>query len=134
MGPDAPPGKFTGTDSVRSLGGMWVVCEGQGEMPGGGVGKTIMSLGYDPEKKKYVGTFIGSMMANLWVYEGTVDAAGKALTLDTTGPNCAGGEGLVSYKDVIEFKSDDERTLTSHLRGEDGQWTAFMTATYRRKK
>ncbi|MGH8647343.1 MAG: DUF1579 family protein [Gammaproteobacteria bacterium] len=28
------PEKFEGLESVRSLGGPWVLCEGRGEMPG----------------------------------------------------------------------------------------------------
>ena len=32
-GPDQPPSKFTGIENVRSLGGLWVLCEGRGEMP-----------------------------------------------------------------------------------------------------
>jgi hypothetical protein len=134
MGPDQPPGEFTGTESVRSLGGVWVLCEGQGEMPGGGAATTIMTLGYDPVKKRYVGTFIGSMMTNLWVYEGELDVAGKVLTLDTDGPSFTAEGKMAKYKDVIEFKSDDHRTLSSNCLGDDGKWHSFMTANYRRKK
>ena len=139
MGPDKPPEKFRGTETVRSLGGVWAVCEGRGQMPGGGAATTIMTLGYDPAKKRYVGTFIGSMMTHMWVYEGQLDATGKVLTLDTEGPSWT-PEGKVvegkmaKYKDVIAFKSDDYRTLTSNLLGDDGKWQEFMTAHYRRKK
>lgn len=62
MGPDKPPEKFKGSETVRLLGGLWVQCEGTGEMPGGGMATTIMTLGYDPQKKYYVGTFVASMM------------------------------------------------------------------------
>lgn len=34
MEPGKPPEKCTGSESVRSLGGLWVLCEGRGEMPG----------------------------------------------------------------------------------------------------
>src|SRR5690606_29170388 len=34
--PGKTPEKYTGTESVRSLGGLWVICEGQGDVPGGG--------------------------------------------------------------------------------------------------
>jgi hypothetical protein len=134
MGPDKPPETFKGTDSVHTLCGLWVLCEGRGEMPGGGAATTLMTLGYDPAKGKYVGTFVGSMMTHLWIYEGTLDATGKVLTLDTEGPGMAGDGKMVKYKDVIEFKSDDHRTLTSHMLGDDGKWSTFMTAHYRRKK
>src|SRR5687768_16701320 len=87
MGPDQPPSTFRGTESVRSLGGLWVLCEGQGEMPGGGTARTLLTLGYDPARQRYVGTFVGSMMTHQWVYEGSMDPEGKVLTLDTEGPH-----------------------------------------------
>jgi hypothetical protein len=104
MEPGQPPSKFTGTESVRSLGGLWFLAEGQGEMPGCGAVTTLLTLGYDSQKQRYVGTWIGSMMTHLWV------------------------------KDVTEFKSDDHRVLTSHMLSDDGNWQQFMTANYRRKK
>ena len=134
MEPGKPPEKSSGTESVRSLGGLWILAEGQGEMPGGGSATTMMTLGYDPQKKRYVGTFVGSMMTHLWVYDGALDAAGRVLTLDTEGPSMAGDGKMAKYRDVIEFKSDDHRVLTSHVLGDDGTWQAFMTAHYRRKR
>jgi hypothetical protein len=129
-GPDQPPVKHTGTETVRSL-NVWVVCEG--EMPGEVSMKTVLTLGYDPAKKKFVGTFIGSMMTHLWVYEGELDASGKVLTLDADGPSFTDPTGTAKYKDTIEIVSPDHRTLSSRFLGEDGQWHHFMTAHYRRK-
>lgn len=134
MGPDKPPEKFSGSESVRSLGDVWILCEAQGRQPDGDMASTVMTLGFDPQKNRYVGTFIGSPMTNLWVYEGQLDAAAKVLTLDTEGPSFAGAGKMAKYKDVIEIKSVDHRTLTSNVLGDDGQWHAFMTAHYRRKK
>ena len=134
MQPGQPPAKATGTETVRSLGGLWMVAEGQGEMPGGAPATTMMTLGYDPQKKRYVGTWVGSMMTHLWVYDGELDAAKKVLTLNTEGPSMADDGRIAQYRDVIEFKSDDHRVLTSHVLGDDGNWQQFMTADYRRKK
>jgi hypothetical protein len=134
MGPDKPPEKARGTESVRSLGGLWVLAEGQGEMPGGGPATTLMTLGYDPRTKRYVGTWIGSMMTYLWVYDGELDATGKVLTLSAEGPSMAGDGTMAKYRDVIEFVSDDHRELSSQVLGEDGQWQRFMTAHYRRQR
>ena len=92
-----------------------------------------MTLGYDPQSKRFVGTFIGSMMTHMWIYNGTLDASGKVLTLDTEGPDFSGAPGLVPYQDIIEFVSDDHRTLKSRLRDKDGNWNHFMEAHYRRK-
>lgn len=133
MEPGKPPEKFKGTESVRSLDGLWVLCEGRGEMPGGGMATTLMTLGYDSKKKQYVGTWVGSMMAFLWVYDGSLDAAEKVLTLTTEGPSMSADGKIAKYKDVIELKSDDHRVVTSHMLGDDGKWQGFMTAHYRRR-
>jgi hypothetical protein len=135
MEPGKPPEKCHGTDTVRSLGGLWILAEGQGEMPGGGSVSMVLTLGYDPQRKRFVGTWIGSMMTHLWVYEGSLDAADRALTLETEGPSMAAPESkMARYRDVMEFKSQDHRVLTSHTLGDDGVWHQFMTVHYRRKK
>ena len=134
MGPDTPPMKQKGTETVRSIGGLWVVCEGQGEMPNGNPCTMLMTLGYDPKTGRYVGTWIGSMMTHLWIYDGELDSAAKILTLSAEGPDMAVEGKLGKYRDVIEFKTDDHRILTSHMLGEDGKWQQFMTAHYRRSK
>lgn len=130
-GPDQPPVTHTGTETVRSL-SVWVLCEAT--MPGDVAMRTVMTLGYDSAKKKFVGTFVGSMMTHLWVYEGELDAAGKVLTLDAEGPSMAVPGQTARYKDAIEFVTPDHRTLTSRFLGDDGQWHHFMTAHYYRKK
>ncbi len=134
MEPGQPPGKFSGTESVRSLGGFWAVCEAQGDMPDGDAMRMIITLGYDAAKERYVGTFVGSMMPHMWIYEGQLDPTGNVLTLDTDGPSFTTEGKMTKYKDVIEFKGDDQRTLTSTVLGDDGEWHQIMTSTYQRKK
>ncbi len=133
MGPDQPPMKSTGQESVRSLEGLWTIGEGSGEMPDGGECRSIMTLGFDPQIKRFVGTFVASVMTHLWPYNGTLDAAGKVLTLDSEGPSCTGDGTMAKYQDIIEFLSEDHRTLSSQFLGPDGQWVPFMKAHYRRK-
>jgi hypothetical protein len=133
MGPDQPPEQATGTESVRSLGGLWILAEGQGEMPGCGMATTMMTIGYDPQKQRYVGTWIGSMMTYLWTYDGELNASENVLTLNNEGPSMSGDGKTAKYKDVIEFKDDNHRVMSSHMLGEDGQWHQFMTIHYQRK-
>jgi hypothetical protein len=133
MGPDQPPMKSQGTESVRTLGGLWVLCELQSSMPGGEPGTMLFTFGYDPQKQRFVGTFLGSMMTNLWIYEGSLDADRKLLTLDTEGPSFTDPAKLAKYQDSIEIVSPDHRILRSQFLGEDGKWNPFMTAHYRRK-
>jgi hypothetical protein len=134
MGPGQPPTKTYGTERVRMLEGIWMVAEGQGEMPGGGMANMIMTLGYDPQKKTYLGTWIGSMMTHMWHYDGEMDASGRILTLSADGPSMAGDGTMAKYQDIIEIKSMDHRTLSSRVLGPDGNWNHFMTAHYKRKK
>jgi hypothetical protein len=134
MGADQPAEKSTGTESVRGLGELWILAEGQGEMPGCGSVTTLMTLGYDPQKQRYVGTWVGSIMTYLWQYDGELDAGETVLTLHSDGPAMMDEEKLGKYKDVIEFKSDDHRVLNSHMLCDDGQWQHFMTAHYWRKQ
>jgi hypothetical protein len=133
VAPGEEPVVFRGTESVRALGGLWVVGEAKGEMPGGGEMVSITTIGYDPRKGRYVGSFIASMMAEMWLYEGTLDEAQQTLSLDTEGPAMDGSGGRAKYRDVMKFESDDHRVLTSHVLGEDGEYRQFMEAHYRRK-
>ena len=134
MEPGKPPERFEGTERVRSLGGFWILAEGQGDMPGGGAATMLLTLGYDPTRKRYVGTWVGSMMTHLWVYDGALDAAGRTLTLEAEGPRMTDQGRMTKYRDVIELESHESRTLTSHVLDDDGTWRRFMTARYRRKK
>jgi hypothetical protein len=134
MGPDQPAMKHTGSETVRSVGGLWTLGEIRGVWPDGGQMTSFMTLGYDPTTKRFVGTFIASMMTHLWIYNGVLDAAGKVLTLDAEGPDFSGGPNMAKYQDIIEFGSDDHRTLKSQILGPDGKWQNFMTAHYRRTK
>src|SRR5688500_4131390 len=61
MEPGKPPMKGKGTERTRMLGGFWVVGEGTGEMEGMPAPMTSrLTLGYDPQKSKYVGTWVDS--------------------------------------------------------------------------
>ncbi|HLP07164.1 MAG TPA: DUF1579 domain-containing protein [Opitutaceae bacterium] len=133
MEPGQPPMKHSGTETVRAIGDIWIQGEGHGEMPGGGKATMLLTLGYDPQKKRFVGTWLGSMMTHLWVYDGELDAAKRVLSLTAQGPDMSTEGKMATYKDMIELRSDDHRVLTSQVLGEDGQWHRFMTAHYRRR-
>lgn len=135
MGPGQPASQTTGTEHVRALGDFFMVCEGKGEMPGSpDMGYMLMTLGYDIARKKFVGSWAGSMMPGMFFYEGQLDAEKKVLTLDTEGPSFKGDGTTAKYQDVITLHGPDERTLHSQTLQPDGSWKRFMTATYRRVK
>jgi len=130
--PSKPPIQCKSTESVRSLGGFWTVGEMKGDFMGTPV-TGVMTVGYDAKKQKFVGTWVCSMDAHMCQYEGELDAAGKVLTLNTTGLHPATGK-LVKMKDVLEMKDADTRVMTSTILGDDGKWLPFMIMTATRKK
>ena len=133
MGPGQEDIHCTGTMKSRMLGKHWIVSELAGEMQGTPM-NAIQTVGYDPEKKKYVGTWVDSMVNHLWKYEGTVDEGGTKLTLEAEGSNFAAPGKLTKFRDAYEFRSPDHIVATSSMLGEDGEWVTFMTGNYKRKK
>ena len=133
MEPGKPPSEFRGTESVRSTGGLWIVAEGHSQTPGCGDSTSVMTLGYDPQEKRFVGTFVASLMSHMWHYRGSLDAAQRVLTLETEGPGMSNQGKMAKYKDVIEIEDDNHRVLSSHVQDDDGNWRQFMTVHYRRK-
>lgn len=132
MGPDQPPGKTKGRETVRSLGGLWVVVDGRVELPDGGAMEMVIQIGYDPAIGRYKGTWIGSPMPMLWVYEGDVDPTGRILTLKAQGPSMIGDGSTANYEDINEIVGRDHRRFRSRMQMPDGSWQEFMRADYRR--
>jgi hypothetical protein len=133
VGPDQPEMECSGTISSRALGKLWVVNEMKGSM-GEFEMHGLQTIGYDPQKKKYVGTWVDSMVNHLWHYEGTLDESGKKLTLEAEGPNHMAGGKLTKFRDAYEFVSDDKIVITASMLGADGEWVTFMTGEATRQK
>ena len=108
MRPDQPSEKATGTETVRSLGGLWILAEGRGEMCGADA-TTIMTLEYDPQKQRYVGTWIGSMMSYLWKRP-TVQAGGYLRT--------AVGVLAIDSVDIVH-----QKLVQFDAKSSEGPWT-----------
>ena len=132
--PGKPPVKLRGTGATRSVGGLWTISEGEGDMPGGGRSSMVTTLGYDPQKGKFVGTWLGSMMTYLWVYEGFLDADERVLTLESVGPSFTKPGEMGQYRDIITVVNDDYHTMTGNFLGDDGAWHEMMVMHFRRKK
>lgn len=130
----APDGEGTirGRETVRLLGG-WVLLEGTSQMPDASTHASLMTLGFDPARGKVVGSWVGSMMSHLWVYEGGLDAAGTTLTLTTRGPTMDGSGAMVDYEDIIALDGEDTRLLTCRQRLPDGAWRELFRVRYSRE-
>jgi hypothetical protein len=118
------------TETGSTIGDIWVVLEGEGALSDGSPSKTRMQLGFDPEKGRFIGTWIGSMMGHMWIYDGALD--GDVLTLDTEGPDFSAKGKTARYRDIVELLGHDRRVLRSEMQDDDGQWREIMRADYRR--
>ncbi len=129
--PDQPPTQTTGTMTSRNVGDSWTLLECEGETPDGGSWTGLFTLGFDPEKKRFVGTFVASMMAHLWIYDGQLEPDGKRLVLDAEGPSFD-GTSMAKYQDIIEKVDRDHWILRSQMLMQDGTWKQFMEGHQRR--
>ncbi|MGB7344466.1 MAG: DUF1579 domain-containing protein [Pirellulaceae bacterium] len=129
--PDGSQSTTTGKMICRSLGGMWLLCEGSGSSPDEGEWSSVMTLGFDPVKSKYVGTFVGSMMANIWNYEGEREADSNRVPLSTIGPKFD-GSGTCNYRDTLEIVDANTWRLSSEMQNDDGTWVQFMDGKHHR--
>jgi hypothetical protein len=133
MAPGQPKQKSTGTESVKSLGGLWASGEGKATMPDGTTAMTYCTaLGYDVSFKEYRGCWFASMSSHLWKQTGELSADGRVMTLHCVGPHMTRDGETANYRDVIEILDEDHRTLTSYGQDDDGEWHEFMKAHYTR--
>lgn len=133
MGADQPPHRETGTVHARMLeGGLWLVGEMHVASPDGSPATSIITLGFDPKRGRYVGTFVAPSMTHLWVYDGALDADGRALALESDGPSFSGDGTMVRYRDRIELEEDGGWTLRSSAPAPGGGWQEFMAMRHRR--
>ena len=92
----------------------------------------LQTIGYDTKQGKYVGTWVDSSNDFMWRYVGTVDDAGKKLTLAADGPSFFDADKLSKFEDIYEFVAEDEMKMTSRMQTEDGSWVTFMEGTAKR--
>jgi hypothetical protein len=100
--------------------------------PDGQSMQSLFTLGFDPAKERFVGTFVASCMTHLLPYVGQLDSVRKVLTLDSEGPSFAGDCTMAKYQDIIEITDQDHYLLSSRCQNTDGSWTHFMSAKYLR--
>lgn len=132
QGPDLPPLHMSGHENIERFGDLWVVGEMEGGMPDGGRMRGRISLGFDPGRGKFIGTWIGTPMATMFVYEGDLDEGERMLTLNCTGPSFLDPSRTAHYQDIITLNDDGTRSMRSQVKGDDGAWTEFMRMDFKR--
>lgn len=129
--PDGSNQQTTANESVRMLGEYFAVATLTGHMPGCDMEiETILTLGYDTDKQRFVGSWIGTPMPKLVIYEGSLSEDQSTLTLDCECPSFEDPTKTAQYQDIIIIKSDTQREFHSQIRQPDGSWNRFMSSYY----
>jgi hypothetical protein len=126
--PDGSKNKSSGKMTCRSMAGMWLLCESTGGA-GDEAWSSLMTVGYDPTKEQYVGSFIGSMMHKMWLYHGTLAEDQKRLPLISEGPKLD-DSGTCRYRDTIEIVDKDTWNFLSEVETDTGEWVQFMAGRH----
>jgi hypothetical protein len=122
-----------GTETSDMMGGFWLLNHGEADMMGEKM-TSLLTLGYDPKAKHYVGTFVCSAGDFLWQYTGQFDETGKKLVLETAGPLMTDPTQTAKYRETLELVDADHKTFTSEMQLPDGKWVQIVTMTYERVK
>ncbi len=126
MEPGGDSTTWESKESIRSIGGLWIVAEGTADYDGQSF-TSLMTLGYDPNKGAFVGSWIDTIQPTMWSYVGHLDESKRLLTLEAEGPSFGDPSKTAKYRDQIELIGSDEKKTTSSVLGEDGSWSTFMT-------
>jgi len=133
MDPSRPPDDSTGT-SVNSwvLGDRFVQTRYEGVFLGeafSGMGYT----GYDNVTKKYEGTWMDTGSTAIMTSTGTIDAAGKVLSMKATTSDPATGKVTIADQ-KITIVDNDHHTIEMWGKAPDGKTFKMMEIQYTRKK
>ena len=131
MAPGGKPNVSKGVETNTLLGdGLWLIQDFRGEFAGTPFqGHGI--AGYDPSKKKYVGTWVDSMSTGLSTTEGTYDPKTKTMTARFEG---LGPDGtLTKMRTTSEWKDANTRVFTMYSPAGQGEEFAMMKITYKRR-
>lgn len=131
--PGEEPTVTKATETVElGPGGLWVLSKFECEMMGMPfVGHGVN--GYDPVRKKYVGTWVDSMSPSMMISEGEYDPATKTATSFAEGRDPVSGE-MIKYKQISRTIDADTRVFEMHRPEKDGTYVKMMEIEYTRKK
>jgi hypothetical protein len=126
--PGTPPQESRGVSVNRLVcGGLWLVMDFRNETTGF-EGHGI--FGYDPQKKKYVGTWIDPMRTFLAPMDGTWDAASKTMTYVV---HHSVPHGPMQWREVTQTMDDATSLFRVFMAPPGAPEAEVMTVTYRRR-
>jgi hypothetical protein len=133
-GKDSDPAVSKGVEVGKVMpGGLWLLTDFEGKLADQsfhGRGQT----GYDPRKKKYVGTWVDSMSPAVLLLEGEYDPETRVTTMYAKGSEPDSGQPY-EMKTTSKFEGDDSRVFTMYVRSENtkGEYLKVMEIAYKRR-
>lgn len=135
QGPDGPVMESQGEEHNRLIGnGMWVLSDYKGKI-GGMTYEGHGTFGYDPQKKKYTGTWLDNMKPTMDTMEGTYDAETHTMTMFSQSVDPTTGK-TSKMKNVAKHIDDNTRTFTMYTLapGSEDKYVKMMEIHYKRRK
>ena len=117
--PSGKPMKTQGTETVEMLGEFWNVTRFETVVDGKPLSGRA-TIGYHPDEKKWVGTWIDSFNPRLYHFTGDYDAETKVLTMTTQAPNPVTGEAA-PWRTTDEMLSPNEKRFEMFIGGPEGE-------------
>ena len=125
------PARTTGTSVQRQPpGSFWLINNFEATLMGAPF-RCMKTTGYDPVKKKLVGTWIDSMTPGMTVLEGSWDKGHKVMTMSGAGMDRQGRAAEVRL--VTSILSEDQHVSEMFTKTQGGDETKTMTITYTRR-
>lgn len=125
--PGVEPTPVPAKEKITGIGGFWVISDFTSEFMGQpyhGSGH----VGYDADKKKFIGTWVDGMSSYLSVMEGEYDESKKALVMRWKAPDMTGQ--MASHRSE-STETGDSRTMTFFMG--EGEGTKTMVIEMKRK-
>ncbi len=124
------------TSSTMAMGGRYLLAKVTGEIDMGPMGKVpfegLSTMGYDNMQKKFISTWYDNMSTGMMIETGTVDGAGKVLTLEGENWNMF-TNGMAKSKSVTTVIDDKTHKLEMWSVGPDGKMMKSMEIEYVKK-
>ena len=133
FGPNDTPIHTKGVETNKVLeGGLWLVMDQRYEYPGG-VYEGWGMFGYDPQKNKYIGSWVDTTNSHLNSSEGMYDEDTHTLTLIADGVDPTTGR-LSQVKQVITHTDPDTKVFSVYKRDGDGNDIKLLEVEAHRRK
>ena len=125
QGPDAEPMMMPAVETNRMLGEMWVMSEFES-----GPFKGVGQFGYDPMKKKFIGTWVDNMNPFLQTMEGDIEDNGDRV-MYSEGYNPE-SKKMEKMKSVGRTINENQREFRMYRKVGD-EWVKSMEIRYTRR-